>query len=79
MFGGPRLHARDAAAEAATAASSMVMRRSFSEMNADNALSIVVLPEPVPPEMIVVMRLHLRQQLRHLRLDGAMSTSLFRL
>ena len=25
-------------------------------MNADSALSIVVLPEPVPPEMIVVMR-----------------------
>ncbi len=34
----------------------MVIRRSFSEMNADSALSIVVLPEPVPPEMIVVMR-----------------------
>jgi hypothetical protein len=25
-------------------------------MNADSALSIVVLPEPVPPEMIVVIR-----------------------
>ena len=25
-------------------------------MKADSALSIVVLPEPVPPEMIVVMR-----------------------
>ena len=34
----------------------MVIRRSFSEMKADSALSIVVLPEPVPPEMIVVMR-----------------------
>ena len=34
----------------------MVIRRSFSEMNADSALSMVVLPEPVPPEMIVVMR-----------------------
>ena len=31
-------------------------RRSLSEMKADSALSIVVLPEPVPPEMIVVMR-----------------------
>ena len=39
-----------------SAASSMVIRRSFSEMKADSALSIVVLPEPVPPEMIVVMR-----------------------
>ena len=28
----------------------------FSEMKADRALSIVVLPEPVPPEMIVVTR-----------------------
>ncbi len=34
----------------------MVIRRSFSEMNADSAFSIVVLPEPVPPEMIVVTR-----------------------
>ena len=34
----------------------MVIRRSFSEMKADSALSIVVLPEPVPPEMMVVMR-----------------------
>ena len=39
-----------------SAASSMVTRRSLSEMKADSALSIVVLPEPVPPEMIVVMR-----------------------
>src|SRR5215204_4041266 len=39
-----------------SAASSMVTRRSLSEMKADNALSIVVLPEPVPPEMIVVTR-----------------------
>ena len=50
----------------------MVIRRSFSEMKADSALSIVVLPEPVPPEMIVVMRaLHRRRQhLGHLRADG---------
>ena len=34
----------------------MVSRRSFSEMKADSALSIVVFPEPVPPEMIVVTR-----------------------
>ncbi len=34
----------------------MVIRRSFSEMKAESALSMVVLPEPVPPEMIVVMR-----------------------
>ena len=34
----------------------MVSRRSFSEMKADSALSIVVLPEPVPPEMISVTR-----------------------
>ena len=39
-----------------SAASSMVIRRSFSEMKAESAFSIVVLPEPVPPEMMVVMR-----------------------
>ena len=56
-----------------SAASSMVSRRSFSEMKADSALSIVVLPEPVPPEMMVVTRaLHgRRQQLGHLRPDRA--------
>ncbi len=54
-----------------SAASSMVIRRSFSEMKAESALSMVVLPEPVPPEMMVVMRaLHRRRQhLRHLRAD----------
>src|SRR3984885_3850852 len=39
-----------------SAASSMVSSRSFSEMKADSALSMVVLPEPVPPEMISVTR-----------------------
>ena len=39
-----------------SAASSMVISRSLSEMKADSAFSIVVLPEPVPPEMIMVMR-----------------------
>jgi hypothetical protein len=34
----------------------MVIRRSFSEMKPDSAFSMVVLPEPVPPEMMVVMR-----------------------
>ena len=34
----------------------MVRSRSFSEMKEDSALSIVVLPEPVPPEMISVTR-----------------------
>ena len=34
----------------------MVSRRSFSEMNAESALSMVVLPEPVPPEMMSVTR-----------------------
>ncbi len=34
----------------------MVIRRSFSEMKPESALSMVVLPEPVPPEMMVVMR-----------------------
>jgi hypothetical protein len=34
----------------------MVSKRSFSEMKPDNALSMVVLPEPVPPEMMVVTR-----------------------
>ncbi len=34
----------------------MVTRRSLSEMNADSALSMVVLPEPVPPEIIRVTR-----------------------
>ena len=47
----------------------MVTRRSFSGMKADSALSIVVLPEPVPPEMIGRdARLHRRcQHLGHLR------------
>ena len=39
-----------------SAASSMVRSRSFSEMKEESALSIVVLPEPVPPEMMSVMR-----------------------
>jgi len=48
-FGGPRLHASDMRLLKLQfgGCPSMVMRRSFSEMNADNALSIVVLPEPV--------------------------------
>ena len=34
----------------------MVTRRSLSEMKEESAFSIVVLPEPVPPEMMSVMR-----------------------
>ena len=51
----------------------MVIRRSLSEMKADSALSIVVLPEPVPPEMIVVMRAFTAaaSSSRHLRRDRA--------
>ncbi len=51
----------------------MVMRRSLSEMKADSALSIVVLPEPVPPEMMVVTRAltAAAEQLRHLRAQRA--------
>ena len=37
-----------------SAASSMVINRSVSEMNADRAFNIVVLPVPVPPEIRVV-------------------------
>ena len=39
-----------------SAASSMVISRSSSGMKAESALSMVVLPVPVPPEMIVVLR-----------------------
>ena len=34
----------------------MVSSRSFSEMKAESALSMVVLPEPVPPEMMAETR-----------------------
>ena len=59
----------------------MVIRRSFSEMNADSALSIVVLPEPVPPEMIVVMRAFTAAASSSAigGLSAPISTSLFRL
>ena len=70
MFGG-RVSMRTTCGccSCSSAASSMVIRRSFSEMNAESALSIVVLPEPVPPEMIVVTRALHRggEQLGHLR------------
>ena len=64
-----------------SAASSMVIRRSFSEMKADSALSIVVLPEPVPPEMIVVMRAFTAAASTSAICgrSAPMSTSLFRL
>ena len=39
-----------------SAASSMVTTRSFGAMNADKALSIVVLPEPVPPDTTMFNR-----------------------
>ena len=59
----------------------MVIRRSLSEMNADSAFSIVVLPEPVPPEMMVVMR-DLTAAARSSAIGGGcapISTSLVRL
>ena len=40
-----------------SAASSMVSTRSPGSISFDKALSIVVLPEPVPPEMMMFMRL----------------------
>ena len=40
-----------------SAASSMVITRSPGSIIFDKALSMVVLPEPVPPEMITFMRL----------------------
>ena len=40
-----------------SAASSMVITRSPGSIIFDRALSIVVLPEPVPPEMTMLMRL----------------------
>ena len=40
-----------------SAASSMVITRSPGSIIFDRALSIVVLPEPVPPEMMTFMRL----------------------
>jgi len=57
----------------------MVIRRSLSEIK-ESALSMVVLPEPVPPEMMVVMRA--RPPRQHFRIWGLMalySTRLFRL
>ena len=51
----------------------MVSSRSFSEMKADSALSMVVLPEPVPPEMISVTRAFTAaaKQFGHLRAQRA--------
>ena len=59
----------------------MVTRRSFSEMKEDKALSIVVLPEPVPPDTISVTRARTAAAISTAICGriAPMSTSLFRL
>jgi hypothetical protein len=52
----PHFHAPDLWLLELKFGSDFDIRRSFSEMKAGRAFSIVILPEPVPPEMIVVTR-----------------------
>ena len=52
-----------------SAASSMVTMRSSSGMNDESTLSVVVLPEPVPPEMTMLSRPRTQalEEVAHLR------------
>ena len=54
--GAPRAGRRAAGAARSSAASSIVTTRSSAPMNDDSALSVVVLPEPVPPQTRIVAR-----------------------
>jgi hypothetical protein len=62
-----------------SAESSMVMMRSPSGMNEESTLSRVVLPEPVPPEMMVLSfeRIGRAQDLHHRARAGAQGHQVF--